>query len=74
LVLLAMPQVSENVFAAQHLLKEGFEGTIGAIARYTDDELVLREAGAHQVFNLYAEAGSGFAQHVCSETMLHMNA
>jgi predicted Kef-type K+ transport protein len=74
LVLLAMPQVSENVFAAQHLLKEGFEGTIGAIARYTDDEQVLREAGAHQVFNLYAEAGSGFAQHVCSETMLHMNA
>jgi predicted Kef-type K+ transport protein len=72
LVLLAMPQVSENVFAAQHLLKEGFEGAIGAIAKYPDDEAALRAAGVHQVFNLYAEAGAGFAQHVCSETLLKL--
>jgi glutathione-regulated potassium-efflux system ancillary protein KefC len=67
LVLLAMPQSSENVFAAEHLLKEGFEGTIGAIAKFPDDEALLRAAGVHQVFNLYAEAGAGLAQHVCSE-------
>lgn len=66
LVLLAMPQVSENVFAAEHLLKEGFRGTLGAIAKFPDDEPVLRIAGVSQVFNLYAEAGSGFAQHVCA--------
>jgi hypothetical protein len=65
LVLLAMPQVSENVFAAKHLLKEGFGGTIGAIAKYPEDAQQLRDAGVHQVFNLYAEAGAGFAQHVC---------
>lgn len=70
LVLLAMPQVSENVFAVQHLLKDGFQGAIGAIAKYPDDEVVLRDAGVHQVFNLYAEAGAGFAQHVCSEVRL----
>jgi predicted Kef-type K+ transport protein len=70
LVLLAMPQVSENVFAAEHLLKEGFDGTIGAIAKFPDDEDALRAAGVHQVFNLYAEAGAGFAQHVCSEATL----
>ena len=70
LVLLAMPQVSENLFAAEHLLKEGFDGTIGAIAKYPDDEASLRAAGVHQVFNLYAEAGAGFAQHVCSGSLL----
>ena len=67
LVLLAMPQASENVFAAEHLLKEGFTGTIGAIAKFPDDEAALRAAGVHQVFNLYAEAGAGLAQHVCAE-------
>lgn len=66
LVLLAMPQVSENLFAAEHLVKEGFTGTIGAIAKYPEDEQVLRAAGVHRVFNLYAEAGAGFAQHICA--------
>jgi predicted Kef-type K+ transport protein len=73
LVLLAMPQASENVFATEHLLKEGFEGTIGAIAKFPDDEEALRAAGVHQVFNLYAEAGAGLAQHVCSELTLVAN-
>lgn len=67
LVLLAMPRVSENLFAAEHLVKEGFTGTIGAIAKYPEDEQALRAAGVHLVFNLYAEAGAGFAQHVCAE-------
>jgi hypothetical protein len=68
LVLLAMPQVSENLFAAEHLVKEGFTGTIGAIAKYPEDEQALRAAGVQLVFNLYAEAGAGFAQHVCAES------
>ena len=66
LVLLAMPRVSENLFAAEHLAKEGFTGTIGAIAKYPDDEQLLRAAGVQLVFNLYAEAGAGFARHVCT--------
>lgn len=64
LVLLAMPAVSENVFAAVHLRKEGYTGLIGAIARYPDDASVLHAAGVEQVYNLYAEAGAGLAQHV----------
>lgn len=66
LVLLAMPQLSENVFAARHLKAEGFDGLIGAIAKFRDDEPALQEAGVDMVFNLYAEAGAGFAQHVCT--------
>ncbi|WPL19573.1 Inner membrane protein YbaL [Thiorhodovibrio winogradskyi] len=74
LVLLAMPAVSENVFAAEHLRKEGYAGSIGAIAKFPDDEAVLRAAGVGQVFNLYAEAGSGFAQHVCEARQAVANA
>lgn len=66
LVLLALPRVSENLFAAEHLGKEGFAGTIAAISKYPEEEAVLRGAGVHMVFNLYAEAGAGFAQHVCA--------
>lgn len=65
LVLLALPAVSENVFAAEHLRKEGYTGPLGAIAKFPDDEAILHAAGVDQVFNLYAEAGSGFARHVC---------
>ena len=66
LVLLAMPQLSENVFAAGHLVQEGFDGLIGAISRYPDDEALLEKAGVQMVFDHYAEAGSGFAQHLCA--------
>ena len=68
LVLLAMPQVSENIFAAEHLVKGGFDGSIGAIAKFPDDEPALTKAGVNFVFNLYAEAGSGFARHVCADS------
>jgi hypothetical protein len=64
LVLLALPQLSENVFAAERLVKGGFDGTIGAIAKFPDDEPALKEAGVTLVFDFYAEAGSGFARHV----------
>ncbi len=67
IVLLALPELSENHFAATHLRKEGYTGPIGAIAKYSDDEAALHGAGVDQVFNLYAEAGAGFAQHVCSD-------
>ncbi|MGA7979367.1 MAG: cation:proton antiporter family protein [Chromatiaceae bacterium] len=66
LVLLALPKLSENIFAAEHLAKEGFDGLIGAIAQFPDDEAALRNAGVQMVFNLYAEAGAGLAQHVCA--------
>lgn len=74
MVLLAMPTQSENLFAAEHLIQEGFSGIIGAIAKYPEDEQALRDAGVHQVFNLYAEAGAGLAQHVCTNGRAQMQA
>ncbi len=64
LVLLAMPRLPENVLAAQQLRRYGYSGPIGAIAKYPDEVAKLEEAGVQMVFNLYAEAGAGFAEHV----------
>ena len=62
LVMLALPQNQENVVGARQLKNFGYSGRIAAIAKYEDDSERLRAAGVDSVFNLYAEAGSGFAE------------
>ena len=65
LVLLAMPKHQANLAAARHLGEVGFPGRITAIAEFDDQVEELREAGAHAAFNVYNEAGLGFAEHAC---------
>lgn len=67
LVLLAMPNAQENLFAARQLQTVGYTGRVAAIAKYRDEIDALKNAGVHAAFNLYAEAGAGFAEHVCAE-------
>jgi len=67
LVLLAMPNAQENLFAARQLKELGYGGRVAAIAKYPDEIDALIRAGVHAAFNLYAEAGAGFAEHVCAE-------
>lgn len=74
LIMLAMPQCHENVFAARQLRKYGYTGRIAAIAKYEDDGIALHKAGVHSVFNLYAEAGSGFAEHAYHRLQLAQEA
>ena len=69
LILLAMPRHDENLFAAQQLCELGYAGKIAAVAKYPDELLALQEAGVHAAYNLYAEAGSGFAEHVYDELL-----
>lgn len=71
LVLLAMPQLEENLFAARRLKQAGYEGAINAIVKYDDETLVLQEAGVDHVFNFYTEAGAGFAADALSELTHH---
>lgn len=61
LVMLAMPRCEENIFAATQLRKRSFTGRIAALAKYEEDVARLQNVGVHSVFNLYAEAGAGFA-------------
>lgn len=64
LVILAMPHHSGNLYAIDKLRSHGFHGKIAAIVRFEDDIASLREQGVDAVFNVYDEAGSGFARHV----------
>jgi len=61
LIMLALPSHQENLFAAYQLSARGHTAKIAAIAKYADEVSALREAGVHAAFNLYAEAGTGFA-------------
>jgi len=67
LVMLAMPFHSENLFAIEHLKKLNFRGKLAAIAKYPDEIEPLKEAGVDSVFNIYTEAGTGFANDAYSE-------
>ncbi len=69
LILLAMPNAQENLFAARQLKDIGYSGKVAAVAKYADEIEVLKKAGVHAAFNLYTEAGAGFAEHVCNELL-----
>lgn len=62
-VLLCTPNLHSNVKTAQLARTHGFKGLISASARFPEDESVLKEAGVDAVFNIFAEAGAGLAQH-----------
>jgi predicted Kef-type K+ transport protein len=64
LVLLALPQLRSNLSVLNQLEAAGFDGRVAATARFPDDVEALREAGVDTVFNIYTEAGAGFAAHV----------
>ncbi|MEN8169616.1 MAG: cation:proton antiporter family protein [Pseudomonadota bacterium] len=64
LVMLALPNLRANLDAVEQLKKISFSGRIAATARFPDEVNLLRQAGATAVFNIYTEAGTGFADHV----------
>ncbi len=67
LVLLAMPHHQGNQIALEQLKRRAFKGQIAAIAEYPDQVDELMESGVDAAFNIYREAGSGFARHVCDQ-------
>jgi hypothetical protein len=67
MVILTMPAHNANMNAIKELTQKPFEGKIAATAMFDDEVEELKQAGAHAVYNIYAEAGFGFAEHVCQE-------
>jgi predicted Kef-type K+ transport protein len=65
MIFLAMPLHSLNIYAARQIHARGIECLTAAVAKYPDDAKELSEEGVDLVFNLYSEAGSGFAAHAC---------
>ncbi len=64
LVMLALPNIQANLAALQQLNRISFTGCIVATARFQDEVTQLENAGATAVYNIYTEAGVGFANHV----------
>ncbi|MEM9402353.1 MAG: cation:proton antiporter [Pseudomonadota bacterium] len=64
LVMLALPRISTTLEVLEQLRQAGFAGHVAATARYPDEMQMLVDAGATTVYNLYTEAGAGFASHV----------
>ncbi|MFT4837379.1 MAG: hypothetical protein ACI9IJ_002306, partial [Psychromonas sp.] len=62
-----------NRYAAEQLNKiNSCSFKVAALAHYQSDEVELNEFGVNQVYNMYEEAGSGFARHVCSELQISL--
>jgi len=65
LVMLALPDPRANIFSIQQMKERGYRGQITASVRYEDEMQLLKNAGIDAIYNLYEEAGVGFADHVC---------
>ncbi|MGL1860932.1 MAG: cation:proton antiporter [Pseudodesulfovibrio sp.] len=65
LIVLTMPNLDSQLFAAKMMKTRGFKGEIAAMAQFDDEVEILREAGVSTSFNVYAEAGTGLGSHVC---------
>ncbi len=64
LVLLTMPNHASNLAVVEQLKLHGFQGHIAATAKYADQLDDFAALGIDTAYNIYAEAGSGFAGHV----------
>lgn len=62
-IMLCTPNVDTNMHAASLAREWGFTGKISATAIYNDEKDGLLESGVDTVFDIYAEAGAGFALH-----------
>ena len=60
-VLLTLPTHKANMNAALRLKERGYSGRIAATTKYRDEEDALKDIGVEYTFNIYTEAGLGFA-------------
>lgn len=67
LVLLTLPRFNTTMAVIEQLKETGFKGHIAATAKFPDEIEQLNEAGVDTVFNIFTEAGAGFAAHVIQQ-------
>ncbi|MEM7394522.1 MAG: DegT/DnrJ/EryC1/StrS family aminotransferase [Verrucomicrobiota bacterium] len=67
LVMLSLPNLNSNLAVLDQLKAASFTGRIAVTAKFEDEEQQLVEAGATAVFNVYKEAGAGFATHTLAQ-------
>jgi len=62
-----MPNYKSNINAAIALREWGYQGKIAAVSKFLDEEPELHQSGVDITFNIYAEVGTGFAQHILQQ-------
>lgn len=70
IIMLTMSNHLANLLALREIHSAGFQGPVTATARFEDQRLELEEAGATAAYNIFSEAGAGYADHVCRATGL----
>lgn len=68
LVMLALPNLQANMDALEQLRAISFQGRIAATVKYNEEKEILHKLGVKAVFDVYTEAGAGFAEHVETQT------
>jgi glutathione-regulated potassium-efflux system ancillary protein KefC len=63
-VMLTLPSHSANIAAVEHLQSMGYNGNIAATSKFPDEEQELQALGVTLTFNIYHEAGIGFANSI----------
>ena len=59
--------MTQDVYRTSYTSWRNFPGRIAAIARFDDEVEALKKAGVDAAFNVYGEAGAGFAEHISRE-------
>ena len=73
LILLDMPNLKEELAAVDMIKRTEYAGLIAAAVKHNDCVKPLIAAGVDSVFNVYAEAGAGFASHVCEDLSVSLD-
>lgn len=66
LILLALTNHPENMLVGRLLKDLGYTGRIAAVVRFKEEARELEQHG-YSAFNLYAQAGAGFADHAVAQ-------
>jgi predicted Kef-type K+ transport protein len=69
LVLISLTNHTENLLAVEQARLQGFGGDLAVVSRFPDEKRELESLGCI-AFNLYGEAGHGFAEHVIDQGKL----
>lgn len=64
LVMLTMASHAANMYTIERLRAAGFQGEISATAKFPDDLEELKSVGVTLAYDLYSEAGQGFADNI----------
>jgi glutathione-regulated potassium-efflux system ancillary protein KefC len=62
LILLALPNLEVNLMVISQLREMAYPAKLAAVVHYADDEETLRNLGISAVYNIYTQAGAGFAE------------